>query len=116
VINTALKYKGLEGRNLTLEEPSVYNKLTNKEKSMGDKKDTEVVILNESVAGAFLKDCFTFVLFAGLMYFNHTVLSGSTFVDVLFILLVILGLITKKSSRYFSGSRKEAIKFLERKN
>lgn len=77
-----------------------------------NKNKKTYIVLSESVAGSAIKDVFTFLIFAGLLYFNHKILSGSTVVDVLFILLVLMFLATKRSKRYFEGSREEAIKFL----
>jgi len=80
---------------------------------MNNKPTNRVIILNESLIGSIIKDIFTFGMFAGLMYFNHRILSGSTFVDVLFIILVMMFIQGKFSSRAFSGSSKSAIKWLE---
>lgn len=77
-----------------------------------NKKEKIFIILKESVISSVVKDIFTFFMFAGLLYFNHEVLAGSTIVDVLFILLVLLFLATKRSKRCFEGSKEEAIKFL----
>lgn len=80
---------------------------------MESKQEKLVVIVNESVIGGLVKDVGTFALFAGLLYFNHKVLSGSLLVDVLFILMVMFFLIGKSSRRVFKGSKQEAIKWLE---
>lgn len=78
-----------------------------------NKKETQVIILSESVAASIIKDSITFFMFAGLMYFNHKVLSGSTFIDVLMIILGMLMLSSRKSSRVYNGSKQGAIKWLE---
>ena len=44
---------------------------------MMSKNNNEVVIINESVVGSIVKDLVTFSMFAGLLYFNHKVLSGN---------------------------------------
>lgn len=72
----------------------------------------EIIIIQESVIGSIIKDTFTFAMFAGLMYFNHKYLAGSTFIDVLFIVCVILWLSSKKSSSVFKGTKKEAFEKL----
>ena len=71
-----------------------------------------IVITGESVLNSIIKDTFTCLMFAGLLYFNHKILSGSTVVDVLFILMALVFLVAKKSEQYFEGTREEAIKFL----
>lgn len=71
-----------------------------------------IVITGESVLNSIIKDTFTFLMFAGLLYFNHKILSGSTVVDVLFILMALVFLVAKKSEQYFEGTKEEAIKFL----
>ena len=76
-----------------------------------NKNEKTYIVLSESVVGSVIKDVFTFLMFAGLLYFNQ-ILSGSTVVDVLFILLVLMFLAAKRGKRYFEGSREETIKFL----
>lgn len=77
-----------------------------------NKNEKTYIVLSESVVDSVIKDVFTFLMFAGLLYFNHKILSGSTVVDVLFILLVLMFLAAKKSKGCFEGSREEIIKFL----
>lgn len=79
-----------------------------------NKNEKTYIVLSESVIDSVIKDVFTFLMFAGLLYFNHEMLSGSTVVDVLFILLVLMFLAAKMGKRYFEGSREEAVKFLEK--
>lgn len=79
-----------------------------------NKNEKTYIVLSESVIDSVIKDVFTFLMFAGLIYFNHEMLSGSTVVDVLFILLVLMFLAAKRGKRYFEGSREEAVKFLEK--
>jgi hypothetical protein len=79
------------------------------------KSEKFVVIVQESVIGSIIKDIFNFALFAGLMWFNHTYLSGSTFIDFLFIVVVIMMLIGRSSSKVYQGSVDGAIKFLQDK-
>lgn len=82
---------------------------------MDKKPEKLVVIVQESVIKSLIKDAGTFLLFAGLLYFNHTVLSGSTWVDVLFILMVFTYLAGKASNKCYSGPIEGAIKWLEGK-
>ena len=77
-----------------------------------ENKTTRIVLVQESVASSIIKDVSTFLLFAGLLYFNHAVLSGSLFIDILFIVLVMMFLIGRGSKSTFSGTKSEAIKWL----
>lgn len=77
-----------------------------------NKNEKTYIVISESVTKSVIKDVFTFLMFAGLLYFNHKVLSGSTLIDVLFILLVLMFLTAKRGKRYFEGSKEETIKFL----
>lgn len=79
------------------------------------KPEKLVIIVQESVTASLIKDAGTFLLFAGLLYFNHAVLGGSTWVDVLFILLVFTYLAGKASNKVFSGSVEDAVKWLKDK-
>jgi len=83
---------------------------------MEEKEKKLIVILNESVIGSLLKDAGSFILFGGLMLFNHTYLSGNGWIDAIFILIVILWLSTRNSARVFSGSKEDAIKWLQEKS
>lgn len=74
-----------------------------------------VVIVQENVAGSIIKDLVTFGMFAGLMYFNHQYLNGSTWVDVMFILFVFLFLIGRNSKNVFKGNVVDGIKWLQEK-
>ena len=80
---------------------------------MNDKPRSEVIIVQESIIESIIKDVMTFAMFGGLLWFNHAYLSGSTIIDILFIALVLIVLITKKSSIVFSGTKKDAIKHLQ---
>ena len=83
---------------------------------MSERKEKYVVIVQESVAGSVIKDLVTFGMFAGLMYFNHQYLSGSTWVDVMFILFVFLSLIGRNSKYVFKGNVVDGIKWLQEKD
>ena len=74
----------------------------------------QIVIVEESVVSSLIKDIFTFTLFGGLLFFNHKYLSGSTLIDVLFIICIILLLAGRASKDVFKGSKEDAIKWLER--
>lgn len=82
---------------------------------MGNKQEKLIVVVSESVVASLIKDLGTFILFAGLMYFNHKALSGSLLIDVLFIVMASL-LLMGRSKSVFKGSRKDAIKWLEESN
>lgn len=82
---------------------------------MDKKPEKLVVIVQESVIKSLIKDAGTSLLFAGLLYFNHAVLNGSTFIDVLFIIFVFAYLITKASKYCYSGPIDGAIKWLQDK-
>ncbi|MCA9319030.1 hypothetical protein KDA06_05345 [Candidatus Saccharibacteria bacterium] len=77
------------------------------------KNNYEVVIISESIVGSIVKDLVTFLMFAGLLYFNHKVLSGNGWIDFLFIGMVFLALLGRNSGRVFSGKRVDAIKWLQ---
>jgi hypothetical protein len=79
---------------------------------MKDKK--EYIVLNEGVWRSVLKDSYTFGLMFGLLLFNHQLLSGSGWLDILFVLLIlvfVLGRNTKSIHRF--NSKKETIDWLE---
>ena len=56
------------------------------------------IVINESVIGSIIKDIVTFLMFAGLLLFNHWFLGESTIVDVMFIILT-LGFLAGKYSK-----------------
>lgn len=71
------------------------------------------IVVHESTISSMFKDIFTFLMFAGLLLFNHQFLNGSTVIDILFIILVLLWLAGKRSKNYFTGTREEVIKYLK---
>ena len=81
---------------------------------MDNKNNSQVkyIVVHESTVSSIFKDIFTFFMFAGLLYFNHQFLSGSTVIDILFIILVLLWLAGKRSKNYFTGTREEVINYL----
>ncbi len=76
-----------------------------------------IIILHEKVLESIIKDIVTFLMFAGLMYFNHKVLSGATVIDVLFIFLVIISIRSKGDPRvfYVTPQEQETMKYLKEK-
>lgn len=78
-----------------------------------DDDKIKYIVINESVVGSVIKDIVTFLMFAGLLLFNHQFLNGSTVIDTLFIILVLLWLAGKRSKNYFTGTREEVIKYLK---
>jgi len=79
------------------------------------KEQKLVVIVHESVVVSLIKDFGTFLLFAGLLYFNHKYLDGNVLIDLLFIIVVIMALLGRVSTLVFAGNKKDAIKWLENK-
>lgn len=74
----------------------------------------EVIVIEESLIGSVIKDVFTFGMFAGLLYFNHEYLGGSTIIDLAFVICVIIFLLGRNSKAVHRfTSKKEAIKHLE---
>lgn len=80
---------------------------------MENKPQKLIVILQESVAASLIKDAGTFLLFGGLMYFNHRVLAGNGWLDFLFIMIVILWLSSRNLSTVYKGDKEGAIKWLK---
>lgn len=78
---------------------------------MDNKNNNQVkyIVVHESTISSMFKDIFTFSMFAGLLMFNYQLLGGSTVVDAMFIILVLLWLAGKKSKNYFTGTREEVI-------
>lgn len=81
---------------------------------MNDDK-IKYIVINESVIGSVIKDIVTFLMFAGLLLFNHWFLSGSTVIDVMFIVLTLGFLAGKHSKTRFEGTKEEVIKYLSEK-
>lgn len=83
---------------------------------MEDKKNNKlIIILSESVTASIIKDIVTFLMFGGLMYFNHTVLDGNGWIDFIFIVFVYMWLAGLKSGQVFKGSKSDAIQWLNDK-
>lgn len=80
---------------------------------MNDKKQEKlVVVLRESVVASLVKDAGTFLLFGGMLYFNHRVLDGNGWIDAIFIIFVLLWLSTLNLSTVYKGNVEGAIKWL----
>lgn len=77
-----------------------------------DDNKTKYIVINESVVGSVIKDIVTFSMFAGLLLFNHWFLSGSTVIDVMFIVLTLGFLAGKRSKTCFEGTKEEVIEYL----
>lgn len=77
------------------------------------KVEKEVIILNESAVASVIKDLVTFIMFAGVMWFNHAYLGGNWLVDVVFIIFIFMWLSSLKLSQVFKGNRAEAITWLK---
>lgn len=82
---------------------------------MEKKQEKLVIVVNESLPASIIKDVFTFLIFGGLLWFNHKYLAGSGWVDMAFILFVFLWLAGRNSSKAYSGPRAGAIKWLQDK-
>ena len=80
-----------------------------------NQNDQKIIVIHETIIESIIKDIVTFLMFAGLMYFNHKVLAGSTVIDVLFIFMVIAFIQTKGSKKFCFCTPKEAFKFLKEK-
>lgn len=76
------------------------------------KEPVKIIILRESLIVSIIQDCASFCVFAALLLFNHQYLAGSTWVDLAFIILLVIVLGTKNSNRVFTGNKRDAIKWL----
>lgn len=63
-------------------------------------KKNEILYFRESALQSIISDTFMFGGILGLMYFNHRVLNGSTFIDVIFILFMLLSAMGRMNKRY----------------
>ena len=79
------------------------------------KQEKYAVIIQESLVSSIIKDAVTFCVFAGLMLFNHQLLDGSAWVDVMFVMFIFLWMVSKGSKDVFKGSVEDAIKWLAEK-
>lgn len=65
-----------------------------------EKNKREILYFRESALQSIISDTFMYAGMLGLMYFNHKVLSGSGFVDGIFILIMLLSGMSRTSKRY----------------
>jgi len=79
------------------------------------KPEKYVIVIQESVIASVVKDAATFIMFAGLLTFNHKVLSGNGWIDAIFIMFAFLWLLGRQSKYTFSGTVTSTIKWLEEK-
>lgn len=79
------------------------------------KQEKLVVVLRESVVASLVKDAGTFLLFGGMLYFNHRVLDGNGWIDAIFIIFVLLWLSTLNLSTVYKGDKAGAVKWLQEK-
>ena len=82
---------------------------------MNEKPEKLAVVINETIIGSIIKDFVSFLMFGGLMYFNHAALNGNGWIDLAFILIVFLWLASRNSKSVFKGTKLEAIKWLQEK-
>ena len=74
------------------------------------------IIVHETLIQSILADIFSFLTIAGLLLFNHYLLSGNVLIDLCFMFMawiVMLSKGNKKMKRF--NTKEEAIKFLEKK-
>jgi len=79
---------------------------------MSEKQEKLVIVVSENVITSLVKDVGTFLVFGGLLYFNHRVLSGNGWIDALFILIVVMWLSSLSFSTIYRGNKAGAIKWL----
>ncbi len=60
------------------------------------KPEKYVIVIQESVIASVVKDAATFIMFAGLLTFNHKVLNGNGWIDAMFIMFVCLWLLGRQ--------------------
>lgn len=74
-----------------------------------------VIIVHETILQSILADIFSFSMIALLLLFNHCLLSGNVLIDLCFMFMawiVMLSRGNKKMKRF--NTKEEAIKFLEK--
>lgn len=76
------------------------------------KQEKLVVVLRESVIASLIKDAGTFLLFGGLLWFNHQYLDGNGWLDAIFVIIVIIWLSSLNLSTVYKGNIEGAIKWL----
>lgn len=74
------------------------------------------IVVHETLIQSILADIFSFLMIALLLLFNHYLLSGNVLIDLCFMFMawiVMLSRGNKKMKRF--NTKEEAIKFLEKK-
>lgn len=71
-----------------------------------------VVIINESLLASIIKDTVSTGSMIGLMIVNHRYLSGSAWIDGIFILIVIIWLSSLNLSTVYKGNVEDTIEWL----
>lgn len=72
------------------------------------------IIVHETLIQSILADIFSFLTIASMLLFNHYLLSGNVLIDLCFIYmawLVMMSIGQRKTRRF--NTKEEAIKFLE---
>ena len=72
------------------------------------------IIVHETLLQSILADIFSFLTIASMLLFNHYLLSGNVLIDLCFIYmawLVMMSIGQRKTRRF--NTKEEAIKFLE---
>lgn len=72
------------------------------------------IIVHETLRQSILSDTFSFLMIALMLIFNHYLLSGNVLIDLCFMYmawLIMLSRSNKKMKRF--DTKEEAIKFLE---
>ena len=75
-----------------------------------------IIIVHETLIQSILSDIFSFLAIASLLLFNHYLLSGNVLIDLCFMFMawiVMLSRGDKKMKRF--STKEEAIKFLQEK-
>lgn len=74
-----------------------------------------VVIINESLLASIIKDTVSTGSMIGLMVINHRYLSGSAWIDGIFIIMIMVWIASFNSAEIYRGSKKGAIDWLKGK-
>lgn len=71
---------------------------------------TEFIYYRESALQSIVADTFMFGGILGLMYFNHRVLNGNAFIDLIFIFFMLVSAIGRTNSRQHRFTSWEELK------
>lgn len=81
---------------------------------MTDRKRSEIIVVSDGFWVGVIGDIIMYGLMCGLLWFNHRYLSGSGFLDIVFVLIIIMAVTSKFSSlRHDFNSKEEAISWLK---